>query len=421
MDLSAKLSELKPKMAYWIALVILLFFPSFAAFAATCPAGHVSSTLEPAEYQWPKTSAVGSTSSLDDVVITGSMTTIGSSQSINGDVDSSSPTGGAFLIKQDMKSKNDTNTVTYKFDKPLSNLNMSVYDIDRALWLIVYNWIDRVQFIAKDKSNGNVLPKLEDPGGFISTSGNTAFADSELFELCNDNDFSNRCKVTASFKEPISELSIVYGNTNGARNNPEEQNIAVTFGDFCVPVPAYTISKDDGLTSIGTNNTTNYIIKITNTGGTSLQDIVLKDPAVLGLSKQSNITCDSTDTNNVCTTSSLPTTALLEGPTGFKIPSIPVDKSYSIKVPTLVTAASGTTVTNTATIKTADLALKSASDTNEVTSMFGGGSISSPASCPSNHQMYYIGENPPGHTPIKTQKLSWLSYAEETVEINLVN
>ncbi|WP_286739324.1 hypothetical protein [Psychrobacter sp. UBA3068] len=234
MDLSAKLSELKPKMAYWIALVILLFFPSFAAFAATCPAGHVSSTLEPAEYQWPKTSAVGSTSSLDDVTITGSMTTIGSSQSISGAVNPSSTIDGAFFIKQDMNSKNDTNTVTYKFDKPLSNLNISVYHINRALWsfLYGYDWIDRVQFIAKDKSNGNVLPELGDPGRFVSTSVDTAFADSELFELCSDNDFSNRCKVTASFKEPISELSIVYGNTNGARNNPEEQNIAVTFDDF---------------------------------------------------------------------------------------------------------------------------------------------------------------------------------------------
>ncbi|MFK4000295.1 hypothetical protein ACI2I3_02960 [Psychrobacter namhaensis] len=419
MDLSAKLSELKPKMAYWIALVILLFFPSFAAFAATCPAGHVSSTLEPAEYQWPKTSAVGSTSSLDDVTITGSMTTIGSSQSISGAVNPSSTIDGAFFIKQDMNSKNDTNTVTYKFDKPLSNLNISVYHINRALWsfLYGYDWIDRVQFIAKDKSNGNVLPELGDPGGFISTSVDTAFADSELFELCSDNDFSNRCKVTASFKEPISELSIVYGNTNGARNNPEEQNIAVTFGDFCVPVPAYTISKDDGLTSIGTNNTTNYIIKITNTGGTSLQDIVLKDPAVLGLSKQSNITCDSTDTNNVCTTSSLPTTALLEGATGFKVPSIPVDKSYSIKVPTLVTAASGTTVTSTATIKTTDLDLKSASDSNEVTSIFGGGYPVAPASCPSGHKMYYIGSNPPSHTPKEVRSIDWTtgSFAKEYV------
>ncbi|MGE6571203.1 hypothetical protein [Psychrobacter namhaensis] len=407
MDFSVKSSELKPKMAYWIALVILLFFPSFAAFAATCPAGHVSSTLEPAEYQWPKTSAVGSTSNLDDVTITGSMTAVGSSQSINSDVDSSSPTGGAFLIKQNMNSKNDTNTVTYKFDKPLSDLNVSVYHINRALWsfLYGYGWIDRVQFIAKDKSNGNVLPKLEDPGGFISTSGDTAFADSELFELCNDNDFSNRCKVTASFKEPISELSIVYGNTNGARNNPEEQNIAVTFGDFCVPVPAYTISKDDGLTSIGTNNTTNYIIKITNTGGTSLQDIVLKDPAVLGLSKQSNITCDSADTNNVCTTSSLPTTALLEGATGFKISSIPVGKSYGIKVPTRVTAAAGGNVTNTATISHSTLASKSATDTNSVSSSFDGGSALTPASCPANHRMYYVGASAPG-TPYRSIPLS---------------
>ena len=30
-----------------------------------------------------------------------------------------------------------------------------------------------------------------------------------------------------------------------------------------------------------------------------------------------------------------------------------------------------------------------------------------PASCPANHKMYYIGANPPNYTPIRTQALSW--------------
>src|SRR5699024_5641766 len=163
--------------------------------------------------------------------------------------------------------------------------------------------------------------------------------------------------------------------------DPVEQNIEVTFDDFCVPLPTYTISKDDGLTSIGTNNTTDYIITVANTGDVPLKNIVLKDPAVSGLSKQSNIICDSPDANNICNANTVPTIASLEGSTGFNISSIPVGKSYSISVPTLVTASSGSTVQNiaTATLKTT---IETASDINKVTSIFDSGSNSAPASCP---------------------------------------
>ncbi|PKG93465.1 hypothetical protein CXF58_00775 [Psychrobacter sp. Sarcosine-02u-2] len=162
--------------------------------------------------------------------------------------------------------------------------------------------------------------------------------------------------------------------------------------------------------SIGTNNITDYVITVTNTGDVPLKNIVLKDPAVSGLSKQSNIICDSTDANNICTANAVPTIASLEGSTGFNISSIPVGKSYSISVPTLVTASSGSTVQNiaTATLKST-ATTKTANDINKVTSIFDSGSTSAPASCPSGHQMYYIGENPPKYTPIKTQKLSWTS------------
>src|SRR5690606_10666740 len=124
----------------------------------TCKSGYISSTVKPQEYnQWPLNSlnstitATGSTDPDDDVVITGSMTQNGDSQSINGAVNTSSPTGGAFFIKQNMRSRNDTNTITYKFDKPLLNLSMSVYDIDREFRFFDYNWKDKLKFIAKDK------------------------------------------------------------------------------------------------------------------------------------------------------------------------------------------------------------------------------------------------------------------------------
>lgn len=417
----SKTLEIRFIVSRWVMLAsVLLLLPVSTVFAATCPSGYISSTVKPQEYsQWPLNSlnstitATGSTDPDDDVVITGSMTQNGDSQSINGAVNTSSPTGGAFFIKQNMRSRNDTNTITYKFDKSLLNLSMSVYDIDRQYrFLADYDWLDKVQFMAKSTDGTNVSPTFSNGGKFITTSGNAVSGDGTYgqFGLCSDSDFSNDCKVTASFDKPITELSIDYGNTDRAKSVPVEQNIEVTFDDFCVPLPTYTISKDDGLTSIGTNNITDYVITVTNTGDVPLKNIVLKDPAVSGLSKQSNIICDSTDANNICTANAVPTIASLEGSTGFNISSIPVGKSYSISVPTLVTAASGSTIENiaTATLKST-ATTKTANDINKVTSIFDSGSTSAPASCPSGHQMYYIGENPPKYTPIKTQKLSWTS------------
>jgi uncharacterized repeat protein (TIGR01451 family) len=413
----SKTLEIKFIVSRWIMLAsVLLLLSISTAFAASCPSGYISSTVKPQEYsQWPLNSlnstitATGSTDPDDDINISVSMTQNGSSQSINGAVNASSPKGGAFFIKQNMRSRNDTNTITYKFDKPLLNLSMSAYDIDRQYrFLADYDWLDKVQFMAKSTDGKNVSSIFSNDGKFITTSGNTVSGDGTYgqFGLCSDSDFSNDCKVTASFDTPITELSIDYGNTAAAKGNPDEQNIEVVFDDFCVQLPAFTISKDDGLTSIGTNNITDYIITVTNTVDVPLKNIILKDPAVTGLSKQTDISCDSTDANNICTASTIPTIAALQGATGYSISSIPVGKSYSIVVPTLVTAASGSTVQNiaTATLK-ASAETKSASDINSVTSIFDNGSISAPATCPSDHKMYYIGSKPPAGAT--SQALSW--------------
>lgn len=271
MNLFAKLLELKFKVTHRVALVSLLMLcPTLAALAATCPTGYVSSTVQAQEYsQWSAGSfnsmitAAGSSTNLnDDVVITGSMTQNGTSQSINGAVNARSPVGGAVFITQDMRSRSDTNTITYKFNKPLLNLSLSVYDIDRQFGFFTYNWKDRVQFIAKNTNDENVLPVFSNEGEFVSASGDTASGDSPFFTFgtCSNNDFSNSCKVTASFDSSITELKVVYGNTNDAKTNPDDQNIEMTFDDFCVKLPTYTFSgtvfnDNGGITSARANAT----------------------------------------------------------------------------------------------------------------------------------------------------------------------
>ncbi|MFV0645685.1 MAG: Ig-like domain-containing protein, partial [Sphingomonadaceae bacterium] len=113
-----------------------------------------------------------------------------------------------------------------------------------------------------------------------------------------------------------------------------------------IPAPPIDIAvtKDDGLTEIGSGLDTTYTLTITNNHpSASVTGAILSDPAVTGLNKTS-IACSSTP--GVCT--SPPTIAQLQGGS-FSLPTIGAGQTYQILVTANVTAASGS-VTNGTTI-----------------------------------------------------------------------
>ncbi|MDN3398669.1 hypothetical protein QL919_08015 [Psychrobacter sp. APC 3426] len=409
-------------------MVLLLVSSSVFALednpGATCPANSFQGSLTSSDYS----NLVSATNSNNYIAVSGNIpleirTTLqeSSTNTVQSAYEPFTNSGKtAINIRRTFPNTSASTDITLNFRNSLTkeplyltNVALSAFDIDYANRR-GNRFYDYVKFSGITEDGREILSRQQSiPGSFITnfeqrglfTGGSTGRSNN-----CSAQNLDTRCQGSIQFPEPVSSVMISYTNTGTLINSsPTNQEVDISLDNYCYAPPSqsYEISKTDNVTSISTNNTTTYTIKVTNTGGNALQNIILKDPVVSGLSKQSNITCDTSDTANVCSTP--PTVTQLERSTGFTIPTLAAGKSYSIKVPTLVTAASGTDVTNTATISHTTLADKSSSDTNSVTSIFDGGSFNTPATCPSGHKMYYIGANPPSFSPINSQLLNWTS------------
>ena len=277
----------------------------------------------------------------------------------------------------------------------LTNLALSAFDIDYTT-ANNNNFDDRVLFTGINQDGTSITGTYQAITGsnITSTADGTLYTTDTTTSGCTAKNLGTACQGSVVFAEPVRSVTIKYGNYNSRiSGDPTNQEIDFKVDNYCYAPSAYTITKDDNTTSVLTGSDTTYTIKVTNTGGTTLTGLVLTDPAVTGLTKLSGISCDSNDTTNTCSSTSLPTIAQLQG-SGYTISSLAAGKSYSIKVPVNVTAAAGSTVTNTATISGGGLTSQSAADTDSVTSVFGGGTPT-PATCPAGDRMYYVGKSAP--------------------------
>lgn len=279
----------------------------------------------------------------------------------------------------------------------LTNLALSAFDIDYTT-ADNNNFDDRVLFTGINQDGTSITGTYQAITGsnITSTADGTLYTTDTTTSGCTAKNLGTACQGSVVFAEPVRSVTIKYGNYNSRiSGNPTNQEIDFKVDSYCYPSPpSYKIEKDDNTTSIATGANTTYTIKVTNTGGTTLNNLVLTDPAVTGLTKLSGISCDSNDTTNTCSSTSLPTIAQLQG-SGYPIGSLAVGRSYSINVPVNVTAAAGSTVTNTATISGGGLTSQSVADTDSVTSVFGGGGTPTPATCPAGDRMYYVGKSAP--------------------------
>lgn len=284
----------------------------------------------------------------------------------------------------------------------LTNVALSAFDIDISN-NTSNQFDDYVKITGITQTGSTIQGSIQSIAG-SSVGYNNGLLNNDSFN-CAAKDLNTSCQGSIQFSEPVSNVTIRYTNATRFVTKPTNQEIDVRVDNYCYLPDSYDITKTDGLTSVGSGNNTSYVIKVTNTGGSILSNVALKDPAATGISKLSGITCDTSDSTNTCSTP--PTVSQLESASGFTIASLGVGRSYSIVVPARITAAAGGSVTNTATISHSTLATKSAADTNTVTAPFDSGTSATPASCPAGHRMYYVGANPPSGAYLSTGLTGW--------------
>ena len=393
--------------------------------AAMCPSGSTKGILSNASYDTLITSArSGNYETVDSgsspaipLKIRMSITDFNVSDS-GSTTASGTATYNAIDIRRNFVDQTSSTEVTLDFksslnddDIFLSKVAISAFDIDKILDASNY-WDDRVQITGLTQAGTPINGTFQNiSGSNVISSNGLRLPTSPTSANCSTT-LNTTCQGSIVFSDPVKSVTIRYTNTgdNTART-PTSQVLQFRLDSYCyLPTASYSITKDDNKSSVTVNGSTDYTVKITNTGQSSISGITLKDPAVTGLLKQSGISCDSSDNTSTCNSSSLPSIAELEG-SGFPVPTLAIGKSYSIIIPTVVTASSNSNVTNTATISHTTIVTKNASDTNSVTLSSDTGSTTPAATCPANHKMYYVGSSTaPTYSPMATPKtLTWTS------------
>ncbi|WP_201547404.1 DUF11 domain-containing protein [Psychrobacter sp. Pi2-1] len=392
--------------------------------ATTCPAGSTKGILSNPSYETLITSARnGSYESVNSgtspaipLKIRMSITDFNVSDS-GSTTASGTTTYNAIDIRRKFVDQTSSTEVTLDFQNSLNNedlflskVAMSAFDIDKSFDTANY-WDDKVEITGVTQSGATINGSFQNINGSNVISSNGLRLPANPISANCTTTLENTCQGSVVFSDPVKSVTVRYTNTGeNTTRTPTSQVLQFRLDSYCyLPVASYSITKDDNKSSISVNGSTDYTVKITNTGQSSISGITLKDPAVTGLLKQSGISCDSSDATTTCNANLLPSIAQLEG-SGFPVPTLAVGKSYSIIIPTVVTAASNSNVTNTATISHATIATKSASDTNSVT-LSSSSNTTAAATCPANHKMYYIGgPTTPTYSPMATPKtLTWAS------------
>ncbi len=120
-----------------------------------------------------------------------------------------------------------------------------------------------------------------------------------------------------------------------------------------------TITKSDGITSIGAGGSTIYTVVITNTTGDTLSGAVFKDPAVANLTVNT-LSCTAAG-GATCPATGI---TAMQG-AGITIPDMPVSSSVTFSIGATVASGASGSITNTASVTTQSQT-NSASDTNTV-------------------------------------------------------
>ncbi len=158
---------------------------------------------------------------------------------------------------------------------------------------------------------------------------------------------------------------------------------------------AVTISKSDGKNTYVPGQSNTYLVRITNSGTTTVTDAVFKDSAIANLSV-TGVTCSNATNGSACPVSASTTVSAMQG-TGILIPALTPAGSVLFTVIGTVGAGTSGNLSNTATVSSAGVT-STATDTDvavtsTVTKTAYVGGVAATSVIPGNTVTYAISQN----------------------------
>ena len=244
----------KPKV-YWLMLIGIIFSilnTSTSHAAVTCPAGMIADNFAQTDYSSlaPNTSPptpasnvnITGTASESYLVASNALTT--TSGNISGkniyrlatDPNTTITSIPAFEFFQDFTSPTSTRTLTYNFTnkftkqpQPVSNLSLSVFDID-ANYLDYrdpmtnkyrYEFKDAIKVVGYDVNGDAVTPQVNSRGPNITNNNGSSMNYQNVYNkgiVCTNSVADSNCQISYTFTTPIVSLDITYGNDTVTNN-----------------------------------------------------------------------------------------------------------------------------------------------------------------------------------------------------------
>jgi uncharacterized repeat protein (TIGR01451 family) len=172
--------------------------------------------------------------------------------------------------------------------------------------------------------SGNINATVDLPvGGSVTFTVNTTVALSAVGSI------ANTATVTSGTSDPVPG--------NNSATDTTTVSAAPNTADL-------QVTKSNGVNEVSTGASIAYMVTVTNLGPDTVTGAVLHDPPAIGVAKNWVI-CSSTP--SVCVTP--PSVAELESGT-FALPTLVSGQSYQLMIMAAVTAATGSSITNSVTV-----------------------------------------------------------------------
>ena len=176
--------------------------------------------------------------------------------------------GATMLWTNDFSATTGNTTVTFTFNRPLSNFTVNVQDIDASRNSPVLfgigndgdpNYTDQVAFAGANAGTA-VVPTLSSTAGttLVLLTPGTATVPAYATGV-DDNNANTSALVTATFPSPITTLTLTYRNGSGLAN-PDVQAVGIDQMTWCRVVPV-------------ANNVTNSTTLPTNAGQVTIDNL----------------------------------------------------------------------------------------------------------------------------------------------------